>query len=146
MVLYGKHFDEQAWFRWTAANDTVSGECEFCGVSMGPMKGVAKHMRLQHHILRKCAKYMPASPIFPASSMPPTALLPAVPPPPQLAPPSPPSSQAQPFISEYARMRYAVKLKPVMVKKKTGKYNCFNHLYLDLDLYVNMVTIDLTCK
>ena len=138
MVLYGKHFDEQAWFRWTAANDTVSGECEFCGVSMGPMKGVAKHMRLQHHILRKCAKYMPASPTSPASpasAMPPTALLPAAPPPPQPAPiQPPPSGQAQPSISEYARMRNAVKPKPVMCKKKAGKHNYFDHLYLDLDL------------
>ena len=56
MVLYGKHFDEQAWFRWTSANDTISGKCEFWEVSMGPMNFVAKHMRLQHHILRTCAK------------------------------------------------------------------------------------------
>ena len=97
---------------------------------MGPMKGLAKHMRLQHHILRKCAKYMPASPIFPASSMPPTALLPAAPPPPQPAPiQPPPSGQAQPSISEYARMRNAVKSKPVMCKKKADKYNYFDPLY-----------------
>ena len=40
-MVYGKRFDEQAWFIWTAANDTVSGECEFCGVFMGPMKSLA---------------------------------------------------------------------------------------------------------
>ena len=57
----------------------------------------------------------------PASPMPPTALLPAAPPPPQPAPIQPPTSgQAQPSIWEYARMRDAVKPKPVICKKKAG--------------------------
>ena len=79
--------------------------------------------------------------------MPPTALLPAAPPPPQPATIQPPQSgQAQPSISEYARMRNAVKPKPVTCKKKAGKYNYFDRLYLDSELYINMVTFDLTCK
>jgi hypothetical protein len=40
----------------------------------------------------------------------------------------PPSGQAQPYISENARMRYAVKPKPVICKKKAGKYNYFDPL------------------
>ena len=81
---------------------------------------------------------MPAS-----STSPPNAVLPAAPTPPQLAPAQPPQSgQAQQCLSENARMRNAVKPKPVICKKKAGQYNYFDNLYLYL--YTNRVTIDFT--
>jgi hypothetical protein len=81
---------------------------------------------------------MPAS-----STSPHTAVLPAAPSPPQPAPTQPPpSGQAQPCLSEYARMINAVKPKPVICKKKAGQYNYFDHLYLYL--YTNRATIDFT--
>ena len=133
MVLYGKHFDEQAWFRWTAANDTVSGECEFCGVSMRPIQGVPKHMRLQHHILRKCAKYMPASPTSLPGEVPRRTALPAAPTP-TLADPTQPTPSGH---SEYARMRNAVKPKPVICKKKAGKSH-FDHIDIQIFVYLSI--------
>ena len=57
MSIYGKHFDQTQWDAWTAANDTENGVCEFCGVAMGPARGIPKHQRLQFHILRRCPRY-----------------------------------------------------------------------------------------
>ena len=106
VVIYGKHFDTDAWNMWTAANDTVNGDCEFCGLAMGPTRGVPKHQRLQHHILRKCTKYLNTpEKTQPSISQP-------------LPPSSPPSPAAPP---SYVNRRNAVKPKPVTCKKKKGE-------------------------
>ena len=55
VALFGKHFDRNEWDAWTGANDTENGTCYFCGVEMGPDRGIPKHQRL--HILRRCPKY-----------------------------------------------------------------------------------------
>ena len=42
------------------------GECEFCGLKMGPTSGIPRNQRLQHHILRKCYKYTHSTSVAPA--------------------------------------------------------------------------------
>ena len=115
VVIYGKHFDTDAWNMWTAANDTINGDCEFCGLAMGPMRGVPKHQRLQHHILRKCMKYQNTTehsePTQPSSSQP-------LPPSSSTSPSPPPGPSAPP---SYTSKRNAVKPKPVTCKKKKSE-------------------------
>ena len=72
-------------------------------------RGVPKHQRLQHHILRNGQKYINipehSQQIRPTSSQP-------------LPPSSPPSQAAPP---SYTSRRNAVKPKPVICKKKRGE-------------------------
>ena len=74
--------------------------------------------------------------LCPPSPVPPTAVLRAASPPPQLSSTQPPPpGQAQPCLSEYARMKNPVKLKSVTCKKKAGKYEYFNHIDITRYLY-----------
>ena len=57
--MYGKHFNNTHWEKWTDANDTENGTCEFCGLTMRPAKGIPKQKRLQFHILRRLTQKRP---------------------------------------------------------------------------------------
>ena len=111
---------------------------------MASTKGVPKHIRLQQHILRKCAKYIPTTPTPSASSVLRPTEPPAVPKSnhdlpssvgsspasnvPAQSPAVPHSTRAlptsaAPALSDYAILRNAVKPNPVNCKKKTVKTN-----------------------
>ena len=140
--VYGKHFDNTQWEKWTDANDTENGTCEFCGLTMKPAKGIPKQKRLQFHILRRCPKYRQQCDAdlgqsSPALPRPPSGRA-AAPQPPRPSTSTTATVRPQPLTSqleerERADMERArLKPKPIACKKKKGNIHVFSCLQCNI--------------
>ena len=133
---YGDRYCWSIFVIYSSTNLFYAGECEFCGMKMGPASGIPRNKRLQFHILRRCPKYaaLSSGPLVSTSSTAmsirrptqltqpshPAACSVSLAPPSQATPSTSTSQPTCPATSSADQARPTMRPRPVLCKKKSG--------------------------